>query len=196
MKRVAMKRKTPMKRGKPMKRKAGELDATLKRYHGFGKRKKRLGPGKKTQAKRLAMASAVLCYFSEFGWIDSGGGYVAFDQVTGRFLRIENATAHHKVPRSELRKAGVKDLDAPERLIIVDRQVHIAWVHDMQMGRPKVVTHMVTECPDGKEYALVDDSANRRFAIIENSSANAYNGLAVEWGDQDRLDLDRFLGEE
>jgi hypothetical protein len=123
------------------------------------KRKKRLGPGKKTNAKR-------------------------------------DAIAHHKTPRSELRKAGVKDLDAPHRLIICDKRVHVAWVHDMQMGRPKVTVHMMTECPDGKEYALVDDDANRRFAIIEASPANASNGLAVEFSEQDRHDLDRFLGEE
>lgn len=168
-----MKRKAPMKRGKPMKR------------------NKRLGLGKKTLAKRAAIHAAITTYFMVYGWRDDEGP-CAFDQVTGRFLRIENATAHHKVPRSELRKAGVLDLDAPHRLIIMNKRVHIAWVHDMQMGRPKGTDERLI-CIDNP---LGFTEAARRFQIVQHSEANASNGLAVKWSDQDRLDLDRFLGGE
>lgn len=153
---------------KPMKR--GSLDDALKSYHGFKPRKKALGPGKKTLAKQSAMHYAIYRYFQERGWENSEGEREAFCQVSHVFMTRGEAVAHHFTPRSELRKAGVEDLDAPHRLIICHWKAH-NWLHAGGMGRPK-----------GTEEA-------RQFAIVEKDEANAVNGFAVKFSDQDLYDL-------
>lgn len=164
MKRTELKRKTPMKRGKP------------------------LGPGKKTLAKREAISSAILAYFNRFGWYDEGLERVAPCQVSGQPIRMEQANYHHRTPRSEMRKAGVKDLDAPHRGIVCHYRAHLQFVHGGQMGRPAY--------PDGADKLGLwqgRTDAIRRFRIVENSTASAENGLAVEWSEQDQACLDALF---
>lgn len=168
MKRTPLKRKTPMSRGsKPMKR------------------GKRLGPGKKTLAKREAIGSAILAYFARFGWYDDNLDRVAPCQISGRPIRMEQANFHHKKTRAELRKAKVEDLDAPHQGVVCHYLAHIQFVHGGQMGRPRA-----------KELPWLQQEADafRRFRIVENSTASAENGEQVVWSDQDRDDLDRLMG--
>ena len=157
MKRTAFKRKTAMARG----------TSTLKRG-------KPMGPGKKTKAKAQAISLAVTDYFFTFG-TQVGVGIMAPCQLTGRWIGPDQAIAHHKTPRSELRKQGVEDLDAPHRLLICSSMVHLLWLHRGAMGRPK----------------LEADAA--RFLEAELSPANAETGGLVEWSEQYRLNLERFL---
>lgn len=133
------------------------------------KRGKALGPGKKTKAKRASMRSALEWYFA--------GLEQQRCQLSGAIIYPGTAVAHHKTPRSELRKAGIKDLDAPERLLILHRRVHIKWLHANKQGRPK-------------EWLEAD-----RYKRIEESSANALNGQHVHLSEQDRFDLTRFLAQ-
>jgi hypothetical protein len=135
------------------------------------KRGKRLGPGKKTLARKAAMASAILSYFEQFGWLDDEGYRVAPCQVSGDPMRLEEANAHHKTARSELRKAGVKDLDAPHRLLICHYRRHLRFIHKGEMGRPKEL------------------DAARRFEKVELDPANAENGLIVAWTGLDAFEL-------
>jgi hypothetical protein len=178
---------------KPMKR--GSLDKALKAYHGFGprtapmKRGKGLGPGKKKLAKDAATQAAILSYFHRFGWEEEPGTHKApcqagsgvitlvkiFDEHGNLKRFITDANAHHKTPRSELRKAGVKDLDAPHRLLICHYAKHLRFIHQKgQSGRPK------------------DPELARRFRVAETDPANAENGLLIAWGPQDALDLARM----
>jgi hypothetical protein len=56
------------------------------------------------------------------------------------------------------------------------------------MGRP--------DYPAGaahKDLMNQRTDAIRRFSIVENSPANASNGLCVTWGEQDAFELDRLL---
>ena len=150
-------RSQPMKRGtKPMKR------------------GKRLGPGKKTKAKRDALTAAFEAYYSLHGWKDAEGGRWVPCQLSGQPVSAGSANLHHKTPRSELRKAGVLDLDAPHRLLVCHYRLHLAFLHGGRMGRP------------------AEGDAARRFAIAEQSPASAANGERVEWNGQDALDLDRL----
>lgn len=190
-------KKTPLKPGKKglkrtgFKRKLGSLDAALEKYHGFKPRKKAMGEGKKRKAHRAAMKAAIDGYFQEHGWED---GTKAFDQVTGLVIDRLDAIAHHKKPASELRKEGVKDIDAPHRLIICHWAVHKTWVHKEcpgGMGRPEYKEWFEASEDRAVMQAL---NAHRRFGIIESSPANATNNLCVDWSEQDRDDMNRFLG--
>lgn len=163
----------PMGRGQGFQRKAGDLDGALKSYHGFRPRKKPMGPGKKKLAKDAATVAAILSYFDRKGWLEEDGHRLAPCQITGDPMPLELAHAHHKTPRSEMRKAGIKDLDAPHRLIIVNNRLHLDFIH-RGMGRPK------------------DEDRARRFALVEHCEQNAENALVMEWGAQDALDLDRL----
>lgn len=139
------------------------------------KRGKALGPGKKTLAKKAAMQGAILSYFDRFGWLNDEGQRMAPCQVTGDAMHLEHANAHHKRPRSELRKAKVPDLDAPHRLLICHYAKHLRFIHQKgQSGRPK------------------DPELARRFQVAETDPANAENGLLIAWGPQDTLDLERM----
>lgn len=135
------------------------------------KRGKALGPGKKTLEKRSNISSAIGRYFGHTEDTQAGG----YCQLSGAVIYDFNVVAHHKTPRSELRKVGIKDLDAPHRLLILHPKVHFFWLHDGQMGRP------------------TDPLKAERFARIEASMANAENGQRVELSDQDKLDLERFM---
>ena len=157
-------KRSPMKRStKPMKRGTSTLKRTT--------RMKKLG--KLGRAKQEAMHGALDAFFERYGWEGQDGRRQAFCQVSGRFMYKDHAHAHHKTPRSELRKLGVKDLDAPHRLVICHYETHLWFIHAGQMGRPK------------------EGDPRRRFGVVEESAANAENGLSVEWSGQDRLDLDR-----
>ncbi len=198
MKRTPRKRGTKKLKRTAFKRKPGSLDATLKKYHGFAKRKKPMGPGKVKLEKNLNIAWAMAHYFNEHGW-DHDGERIAFDQITGAWLSVDEAHAHHKTPRSEARKLGEKDLDAPEKLIICGYRAHLIWVHGGHghMGRPEpCFDWLVLTEADAKAQAFKKHAAYAHFSIVENSPANASNNLMVEWGDQDRHDLDRLLGVE
>ena len=116
--------------------------------------RKPMGPGKKSLARTAAINAAMDAYFARFPEGE------AMCQLTGFAITPETAVAHHKTPRSELRKAGVKDLDAPHRLLILHTLVHMR-LHDWQMGRPQNLT------------------ALNRFELVEQSEANAENGRAV-----------------
>ena len=118
------------------------------------KRRKRLGPGKKSLARAAAIHAALDAYFSRFPEGE------ARCQLSERIITRETAVAHHKTPRSELRKAGVEDVDAPHRLLILHEDTHIA-LHDYKMGRPQ------------------DPVALARFELVEQCEANAENALAV-----------------
>lgn len=161
-----------MKQRKPMKRSTKPMSRGTKPW----KRKKAMKAlGKKGKARSEAIKGAVEAYFERFGWLDSEGFQAAFCQLTGRFIRLADANAHHKTPRSEMNKMGLKDLDAPHRLLICDYKAHLWFLHAGQMGRPK------------------EGEARRRFEIAEFSTANAENGEAVEFSGQDRMDLDLYL---
>ena len=135
------------------------------------KRGKSLGPGKKTLAKQAAMKSATENYFSRFGETAASG----YCQLSNAPIYDFNVTAHHKTPRSEMRKAGIKDLDAPHRLLILHPLVHLFFLHAGAMGRPT----------DPIKAAL--------FKAVEESPVNAETGGQVELTDQHRLDLERFM---
>jgi hypothetical protein len=154
------------------------------------KRTKRLGPGKKKLAKAAAMKAALLSYFDRFGWEDEPDTRKAPCQLSGVTLTLTkvrdeegnllgfhtDANAHHKRPRSEMRKAGVKDLDAPHRLLVVHYGLHLAFIHERGvMGRPK------------------DPEKRRRFALVEQAEANAANGQRVKLEGQDAHDLERLI---
>ena len=120
------------------------------------KRGKRMGPGKKTTARRTAMAHAIELHFDRHP--DSLG---APCQYCGRTMLHDQAVAHHKTPCSELRKAGVEDLDAPHRLLIIHRWGCHTRIHGGGMGRPK------------------DETAALEFRFVETSPASAANGLVI-----------------
>ena len=125
------------------------------------KRGGKLKPGKKTLAKKAAMKMALDTYFLKFGAFDGDGKLVAHCQLSERTIERDEAIPHHKTPRSILRKEGVKDLDAPERLLILHWKVHME-LHDHKMTRP------------------TDPEKLERFIQVEQSAAHAGNGLTVE----------------
>lgn len=88
-----------------------------------------------------------------------------------------------------MRKAGVKELDAPNRLVICHYLAHLQFVHGGQMGRPKWTAGSDTHI----NYVKAQEAV-RRFGIVEQSPANAENGEQVAWSAQDRDDLDRLMG--
>ena len=106
----------------------------------------RLGPGLKTKLHKIAIHKAKAL------WTGSC-------QYCGEELG-EEKHAHHKTPRSELRKAGIPDLDAPHRLLIVHPWCH-AKIHAGGMGRPK------------------EENAAAEFRFVETSDAHAGNGKTV-----------------
>lgn len=132
----------------PMKRSAKPL-----------KRRKRLTAGKRTTARRDAMRAAVDAYFAAHGYFN-GMEFTARCQLTGIPMTKVEAVAHHKTPRSEMRKAGITDLDAPERLLVCHHSAHMV-LHGRQMGRPKA----------GPQAEL--------FARVEASPVNAATGGVV-----------------
>lgn len=171
----------PMKRGKLPAQLGADLDAVKafvetgkKLPKGFKRRTKRMGPGKKKLAQVAATTAAILSYFDRFGWLNEEGQRMAPCQMSGDPMHLEHANAHHKTPRSELRKAKVPDLDAPHRLLICHYRRHLAFLHGGKMGRHG------------------DTDANRRLRLAELDEANAENGLVIGWGAQDALDLGRL----
>ena len=124
------------------------------------KRTKRMKPGKKKLAHDAAIKMAKDSYFLRFGWINEAGDLVARCQLSERLIYPHEAVAHHKTPRSELRKDKVADLDAPHRLLILHHATHSA-LHGYAMGRP------------------TDPVLLERFVAVEQSEANADNGLPV-----------------
>lgn len=132
----------------------------MKRGTAPMKRGGRLKPGKKTLARKVAMKMALDTYFVKFGWFNDEGELVAHCQLSERVIYRHEAVPHHKTPRSELRKAGVIDLDAPHRLLILHHQTHSA-LHGYKMGRP------------------TDPVLLEKFVQVETSIANAENGLPV-----------------
>lgn len=125
---------------------------------------KRGGPlkaGKKTLAKREAMRFALDSYFEKFGDGDLSIEPMAPCQYTGVYIFKSQAVPHHKTPRSELRKAGFTDLDAPHRLLIVSHDAH-GKIHGWSMGRPK------------------NEAAALEFSFVESHPANAENGRVIE----------------
>ena len=80
-------------------------------------------------------------------------------------IHVDEAIAHHKTPRSEMRKAGIKDLDAPHRLLIASykshRKIHGHGKDGFGMGRP------------------TDEREADEFKFVETSSANAENGQII-----------------
>jgi hypothetical protein len=184
-----VKRTKPLKRT-AFKRKPGSLDAAPEKYQGFKPRKKPMGKGKVAVTRKRLMKAALASYFEKHGWED---GTRAFDQVTGLVLRREDAVPHHKTPESELRKAGmgVGERNQPEKFIITHWAVHKTFIHAGQMGRPEDVV----QGPSRDELKPVAGlEFGRRFRIIENSPANATTNLCVDWSEQDRDDMNRFLG--
>lgn len=147
----------------------------LKRTKGFTKRYKAMGIGKHTQAKRDAMKWAIDEYFKRFGWVNDEGYKVARCQLSGDVMYRGHCVAHHKTPRSELRKSGDRTgFDTPDKLLICIPEVHLRWLHGGEMGRPK-------------EPVALD-----RFVRAETSMANAENGMRVVWDSQHEFDLRRF----
>jgi hypothetical protein len=140
------------------------------------RRGKALGPGKKTHDKRKAMTASFEAYYARHGWEDSDGVRWVPCQLTGLPVSEGAANLHHKTPRSELRKAGCKNVDAPHRLIVCHYGLHLAFIHERNgMGRPK------------------DPDKARRFAMVEQDAANSANGLQVKLEGQDKHDLERLI---
>ena len=131
------------------------------------KRGKRMGPGKKTKARKDAIEAAKVNYMDYFGDLDHET-HEAFCpcQYCGKDIRGEWMTAHHKTPRSELRKQGVKDLDAAHRLLMVHakchRKIHGHGKDGFGMGRP------------------TDEREADEFRAVETSPANAENGQIIQ----------------
>lgn len=123
------------------------------------KRSKALKAGKRTQARLASMKGALDAYFSAHGYWD-GMEWVAVCQLTGQTMLRGEAVAHHKTPRSEMRKAGIKDLDAPERLLVCHHRAHMV-IHGNGMGRPKA------------------DPQRAIFEQVEASKVNAATGGVV-----------------
>jgi len=129
------------------------------------RRKKPMGKGKKRITHNDAIRYAMDEYFERFGWNEDGLRFV-YCQLTGRKIIRAVAVMHHKTPRSEMRKAGITDLDAPRYLLCLSRGAH-RLLHGngkgdkMGMGRPTI--------PFQADY----------FAMVEASEANAANGKAV-----------------
>ena len=106
---------------------------------------KRIGKKGKSRIKAMKDARGLLTHCQYCGIV---------------FAADEGKEAHHKTPRSELRKLGVKDLDAPHRLLILHHECHVL-IHNAGMGRPK------------------DELAALEFRFVETSDANAENGKVV-----------------
>ncbi len=125
-----------------------------------------MGRGKVAEAHSEAIERAMTAYFRNFGYVNDYGWRVARCQLSGLEVTRREAVAHHKTPASELRKAGVEDLDAPKRLLFMakfkHRQLHGDRGGDkMGMGRPTQPLKAV-------------------FALVEMSTANMENGQPVE----------------
>ena len=120
-----------------------------------------LKAGKKTLAKLEAMLTAKNVYFRAKGWDNGDGIMWAPCQYCGGPMTLPEAHPHHKTPRSELRKAGILDLDAPSRLLMVHPDCH-GHIHGWAMGRPK------------------NEAAALEFAFVESHPANAENGKGIE----------------
>ena len=118
-------------------------------------RGKGIGPGKKAPACAAAKLAAIKMHFDRHA--DGAGAPCQYCGRTMLPLR-EEVVAHHKTPRSEMRKAGVKDLDAPYRLLIIHRYRCHKKIHGGQQGRPK-------------EQAAADE-----FRFVETSPINAETG--------------------
>jgi len=148
-------------RTEPMKRGQSTLARTS--FKGPRRALKRSAPlkaGKKTLAKREALKGAIDGYFERIGFIEDGIPY-AYCQLSGRKIRREEAIPHHKRTRAILRKEGVKNLDDPKHLLILDPWVHME-LHGHQMGIPK------------------DPILRERFMAVADCKANALNGLPCE----------------
>ena len=135
-------KRSPMRRGQPLVR-TSSLHRT-----------KPMGEGKVRTAHRNDIAFALDQFFK-----NAHGD--ARCQISRKPITRDWCVAHHKIPASELRLAKVKDLDAPHRLLVLDPDVHLWWLHRGEMGRPK------------------DAYARRIYEAVEHSPANAENGLKV-----------------
>ncbi len=136
------------------------------------KRTKALGPGKKTRQRREVIHSAILKYFSKFGWLQDDQQVAPCQSCSG-IMYLGTVHPHHKTPRSELRKAGAEDLDQPHRLLMVDFSCH-RFIHNGMMGRP------------------LGAVAEARFDKVEGCLANSENGEQIPWSPQELLDLRSF----
>ena len=118
--------------------------------------------GKNGKAHKDAIAYAFEYYFQRFGIV---AGVMASCQYCGECLLRTDADPHHKTPRSELRKAGVKDLDSHKYLMFVHpfchKEIHGKGRDGYGMGRPT-------------------GEAGEWFRVVETSPCNAENGLILE----------------
>ncbi len=123
------------------------------------KRGKRMGPGKVRVKHRLDIMSAKDAYF--------GDEDTRPCQYCGRDMDRKGCTMHHKTQASELRKAKVKDIDAPHRLLAIHqepchRKIHGRGRDGFGTGRPK------------------DEREADEFRVVETAPANAENGQIIQ----------------
>ena len=118
-------------------------------------RRKPMGKGKKAGLREIAVHAAKAHYF--------GTNIIGVCQISGLEISQGWCVAHHLTPRAEMRKAGVENLDATFRLIILHPWVH-TWLHGgpNKMGRPMAA----------KEAGI--------FRYIEKAEPNAFNKLHHE----------------
>ena len=131
-------------------------------------RRKPMGKGKKAGLREIAVHAAKAHYF--------GTNIIGVCQISGWEISQGWCVAHHLTPRAEMREAGVENLDATFRLIILHPHVHI-WLHGGQnsMGRPRDL------------YGL------QRFMSVEQSGVNAFNKKMVVLPEPYATDLKLFL---
>lgn len=127
------------------------------------KRKVRLGPGKKTKARRAAIEEAKDLYFFLHG--DKGTTDAAPCQYCpGTMLRAD-CRMHHKTPRSELRKTIRIGIDHPRYLLAVHK-----WCHTKIHGKGK----------DGFGMGRpIDPKEADEFRFVETSPVNSETGGRV-----------------